>query len=65
MAALEKVSTKNIQEAARAWRQNDARGRQHWLASGPFRFLAPEPNMSLHDRIDELVQEISRLRDQK
>ena len=62
MSALSAISVERLREAARAWRQNDVSALQHWLASGPFRFLAREPNLSLHDRIDDMIAEIERLR---
>jgi len=51
-----------LREAARAWRRSDAIVAQYRAASGWLRWLVPEPNDSIHDRIDDLITEIERLR---
>jgi hypothetical protein len=52
------ISVAELRAAAMAWRQHDIRQPRHRLWS----WLIPEPNMSLHDRIDELIDEVERLR---
>ena len=59
---IEKIPDNELYNATRAWRKNSAACHQSWLASGPFKFLMAEPNLSIYDRIDELVAEIVRLR---
>jgi hypothetical protein len=56
------IPVATLREAARAWRHSDAIAAQHYAASGWFRWLRPEPNDSVHDRIDDLITEIERLR---
>lgn len=59
---ISQVDVPTIREAARAWRNSDVRVAMHRNASGWLRWMIPEPNMSLYDRIDDLVDEIDRLR---
>jgi hypothetical protein len=59
---IAEIPTATLREAARAWRQSDAIAAQHRAASGWFRWLVPAPNLSIHDRIDDLITEIERLR---
>jgi hypothetical protein len=56
------ISVSTLREAARAWRRSDIIAAQHRDASGWFRWLVPAPNLSVHDRIDDLITEIERLR---
>jgi len=62
MTPLARVRTATLREAAATWRHSDAIAAQHRNASGWFRWLTPEPNMSIHDRIDDLITEIEKLR---
>lgn len=65
MATLSNIPVSALRDAATAWRENDAKAKRHWLASGPLRFLMSEPNLSLYDRVDDLIDEIERLRAQR
>lgn len=51
-----------LRDAARAWRRADVMAAIHRARSGWFRWLLPELNLSLHDRVDDLIDEIERLR---
>ena len=62
MNELQNVPTRQLREAAIAWRRNEIKASAHYRASGWLRFLLPKPNLSLHDRIDDLIDEIERLR---
>jgi len=62
-----------LREAAAAWRRLDIEisSRVRVLKQSPlahiwpFSWMVPgEPNLSVHDRIDDLIDEIERLRDQ-
>ena len=59
---LADIPVATLREAARAWRRSSAIAAQYRTASGWFRWLVPEPNDSVHDRIDDLITEIERLR---
>jgi hypothetical protein len=59
---LSNVPTDTLKQAAKAWRNNTILAHQSWLASGPFKFLMAEPELSIHDRVDDLIEEIERLR---
>ncbi len=57
---MSNISTKDVaelREAAAAWRQHAARA-----ISPIWPRPVPAPNMSVHDRIDEMIDEIERLR---
>lgn len=60
--ALSDVETSTLRAAASAWRNNAKGAASHWAASGPFKWFMPEPEMSIYDRVDEMVAEIERLR---
>jgi hypothetical protein len=60
--SLADVPVSTLRDAARAWRRSDAIAVQYRNASGWFRWLGPEINLSVHDRIDDLITEIERLR---
>ena len=59
---LAAVSTTDLRLAASAWRRNATTAAFHWARAGILKWLIPEPEMSLYDRIDELVAEVERLR---
>jgi hypothetical protein len=59
---IEAVATVDLKLAAAAWRRNAIKGAMHRAASGIFKWLIPEQDMSLYDRIDDLVAEVERLR---
>ncbi len=60
--SIENIPTSQLREAALAWRRHQAQESLHHSASGWFKWLLPAPNMSLHDQIDDLIDEIERLR---
>jgi hypothetical protein len=53
MTRLSNIATQQLRDAASAWRQHAFKARG---------WFSPAPNMSVHDRIDELIDEIERLR---
>lgn len=60
---LNTVSVYDLRSAASAWRRNAQEASMHWAASGWFRWLMAEPELSVYDRIDDLVNEIVSLRE--
>lgn len=62
MGNLSEKPVSELRKAARAWRWQDQKVGMHRDASGWLKFFSPEPNMSVHDRIDDLIDEIERLR---
>ena len=57
---ISEISTRQLREAALAWRKHDV------LIASKSRLLffkLPQPSFSLHDRIDDLIGEIERLRE--
>lgn len=60
--SLAAVHTVDLRLAASSWRRNAITITAHRAAAGIFKWLIPEPDMSLYDRIDELVAEVERLR---
>lgn len=55
---LEGIPTEQLYAAAAAWRRHGTR----WNNDLPWWVPLPRLNLSLYDRIDELVDEIARLR---
>lgn len=58
---LSEIPTGELRAAARVWRLEDERVDMQRRAN-LFGFLLPKINMSLHDRIDDMIGEIERLR---
>ena len=59
---LAAVSTTDLRLAASEWRRTAVEGAFHRARAGILKWLIPEPDMSLYDRIDDLVAEVERLR---
>ena len=62
MTTLQDIPVSIMREAAAAWRRNDEQASK--LRLGPLSFLAVGPNMSTHDKIDDLIDEVERLREE-
>ena len=60
--SIRDVAISNLRLAFRAWKQNDIGGAQNRIASGWLKHFIPEPNLSIYDRIEEMVNEIELLR---
>lgn len=58
---LAEVTTTDLRLAASAWRRNASAITIHRARAGILKWLIPEPDMSIYDRIDDLVIEIERL----
>lgn len=59
---LSSLSTANLREAAKALRSNAASASASRAQAGILKYFIVEPNMSIYDRIDDLISEIERLR---
>ena len=59
---LASVATTDLRLAASAWRRNAITTLTHRARAGILKWLIVEPDMSLYDRIDDLVAEVEHLR---
>lgn len=62
MSNLETVGTVDLKLAAAAWRRNALKAAAHRARAGILKWLIVEPDLTIYDRIDEMVAEIERLR---
>jgi hypothetical protein len=62
MDDLAGIPTHILREAADAWRRAAVQEQRHRDRAGWLKWLMPQADMSLHDRIDDLIDEVQRLR---